>query len=194
MTKFVQVDSAEGAFIGACWMIFFVVWLVAGMYTKRTVERSSSLWRVVVVMAILAFVASRAARLPIFADFVLWPYSPTVGLIADAVVAAGLLTALWARFTLGTNWSGAITFKQDHALITSGPYALARHPIYTGMLLMMLGTAILSGHAAGFGFVAFVTLSLWLKAREEEKMMIKHFPDAYPKYRARVRALVPFIL
>ena len=102
-------------------------------------------------------------------------------------------TALWARATLGTNWSGTVTFKQDHDLITSGPYAFVRHPIYTGMLLMLLGTAIINGHAIGFGVLAFVTLSLWLKAREEEKMMIKHFPDAYPAYKARVRALVPFL-
>ena len=194
MTRFVPIDSPDGAFIGACWTIFVVVWVVASLFTKRTVERSSSLWRVVAAMAILALLVSRAARLPYFADFVLWPYSQQVGLIADAVAAAGLLTALWARFTLGANWSGAVTFKQDHELITSGPYAFVRHPIYTGMLLMLLGTAIINGHAIGFAFLAVVTLGLWLKARDEEKMMIKHFPDTYPAYKSRVRALVPFIL
>ena len=124
----------------------------------------------------------------------LWPYSQTVGRLADGVAIVGLAVALWARFTLGSNWSGQITFKQGHELVTSGPYAFVRHPIYTGFLLMLLASAIIAGKTMGFAVVAFMTLALWLKAREEEKLMLKHFPEAYAEYKSRTKALVPFVL
>jgi protein-S-isoprenylcysteine O-methyltransferase Ste14 len=101
---------------------------------------------------------------------------------------------LWARFALGRNWSGQVTFKQDHELITTGPYALARHPIYTGMILMLLGTSVLVGHTVPFAFTAVLTFTLWIKSQVEEQLMLKHFPEAYPAYRSRVRALIPFVL
>ena len=123
-----------------------------------------------------------------------WAYTPSIGFAADAVVAIGLMITLWARFTLGANWSGAVTFKENHELITTGPYAFARHPIYTGLLTMLLGTVIISGHASGFAILTLGTIMLWLKSLDEERMMTKHFPDAYPPYKRRVAALIPFIL
>lgn len=200
MRGFIPMELATGQFIGLCWAIFLVVWIVAAFFTKRTVERSASVWRIVWVGAVIAVVATLGSggktgawdRLPHQLDFV-WPYSPAIGILADAVTALGLLITLWARFTLGANWSGTVTFKQDHELITRGPYAFARHPIYTGLLMMLLGTVIINGHAFGFAILALGTFMLWLKARDEERMMIKHFPDAYPAYKARVKALVPFV-
>jgi protein-S-isoprenylcysteine O-methyltransferase Ste14 len=87
-----------------------------------------------------------------------------------------------------------VEFKQDHELIESGPYALVRHPIYTGLIVMGLGTAINYGRA--FGFALFVALcgSLWWKARQEERLMSSHFPGAYADYKARVRAVIPYVL
>jgi protein-S-isoprenylcysteine O-methyltransferase Ste14 len=87
-----------------------------------------------------------------------------------------------------------VTFKQDHELIESGPYALARHPIYTGLIVMALGTAINYGRAIGFVLLVALCGGLWGKARQEERVMSRHFPDAYPHYKMRVRAIIPFVL
>jgi protein-S-isoprenylcysteine O-methyltransferase Ste14 len=184
-------DTPEAHLVGLFWSVFVVTWVLAALFTKRTVERSNSFWGLAVALMIGAFFAVRRIGI---ADTVLWTYTQTLGLTADAIVGFGLFFALWARFALGRNWSGQVTFKQDHELITTGPYSLARHPIYTGMIMMLLGTAILVGHAMAFWLTAIFTLTLWIKAGIEEQLMMKHFPDAYPAYRSRVRALIPFVL
>jgi len=197
----IPIESPAGPFIALCWTIFVAVWLVAALFTKRTVERSASIFRLLWIGAAVAVVAAFSSsgatrafdRLPPGWDHV-WAYTPALGLAAGAITALGLFIAVWARFTLGANWSGTVTFKENHELITRGPYAFVRHPIYTGMLAMLLGTALINGHAGGFAILVFATIMLWLKARDEERMMIKHFPDTYPPYKARVKALVPFVL
>ena len=107
---------------------------------------------------------------------------------------AGAAFTVWARVTLGRNWSAEVTFKQDHELIESGPYALVRHPIYTGLIAMALGTAINYGRAIGFALLLALCAGVWWKAREEEKIMTAHFADAYTEYRERVPAIIPFVL
>jgi protein-S-isoprenylcysteine O-methyltransferase Ste14 len=94
----------------------------------------------------------------------------------------------------GSDTRFAVTFKQDHELIESGPYALARHPIYTGLILMGLGTAIDYGRAIGFVLFLGLCGGLWWKALQEERIMSEHFPDSYAEYKTRVHAIVPFVL
>jgi protein-S-isoprenylcysteine O-methyltransferase Ste14 len=196
----IPMDLPYGQLIAACWVIFMVVWFIAAFFTKRTVERSASFWRVVWIAAAIAVISLAGSgngvvwnRLPQGWDWT-WADTDAIGVIADAVTVAGLLITLWARATLGSNWSGTVTFKENHELITSGPYAFVRHPIYTGLLTMLLGTVIISGHAFGFAVLALGTLMLWLKSLDEERLMTKHFPDAYPPYKKRVRAIIPFVL
>jgi protein-S-isoprenylcysteine O-methyltransferase Ste14 len=114
--------------------------------------------------------------------------------VTDCIVVAGAAFTVWARITLGRNWSAEVTFKQDHELIESGPYALARHPIYTGLIVMALGTAINYGRAIGFALLLSLCGGTWWKARQEERVMSNHFPDAYAAYKTRVRAIIPFLL
>ena len=111
-----------------------------------------------------------------------------------AVTAAGLLFSVWARHVLGRNWSREVTVKQDHELIVTGPYALARHPIYTGLFGGLLGSAIAVGRWRALLGAALVMLALWLKLRLEEKWMRKEFGAAYEDYCRRVRALIPHVL
>lgn len=184
-------DTPEAHVVALFWTVFVVTWVLAAFFTKRTVERGNAYWGIAALVLIGAFFAVRRFSIT---DTVLWSQTPTLGLVADAIVGLGLFIALWARFALGRNWSGQVTFKQDHELITSGPYALARHPIYTGMILMLFGTAVLVGHTVPFAFTAVLTLALWIKSRIEEQLMVKHFPQDYPAYRSRVRALIPFVL
>jgi len=107
---------------------------------------------------------------------------------------AGLAFAVRARVVLGGNWSGQVTVKQEHELIRSGPYALARHPIYTGLLSMVIATAIQQAHIGGIIGLILISVSLWIKSSHEEEVMRKQFPDQYPAYRERVKRIIPFIL
>jgi protein-S-isoprenylcysteine O-methyltransferase Ste14 len=113
-------------------------------------------------------------------------------LVGAVLVAAGLAFAIWARRHLGRNWSSSVVLKQDHALIRSGPYRWVRHPIYTGILLALLGTAVTIGELrAAIGFALFV-VSFVLKSRAEEKWMREVFPE-YEQYRGNTAALIPGI-
>jgi protein-S-isoprenylcysteine O-methyltransferase Ste14 len=104
---------------------------------------------------------------------------------------AGCAFAIWARVILGSNWSGRVTVKAGHELIVKGPYALARHPIYTGMLLAMAGTALAIGQwRCILGLFVFLP-ALAIKMSQEEHLMMRIFPKAYPPYRHRVKALIP---
>ena len=190
-----DVLELAGRFIAACWVVFFSVWFIAAWFTKRTVERSRSWVRWVVWIVAILLVASRSDWRPFMAGASLWRATPGLGAVAAAVTAAGLSIALWARAILGGNWSGAIVLKEQHELIDRGPYAFVRHPIYTGVLLMVLGTVTVSGTRAGVIVLATMVAGLIVKARREERLRTTHFPELYPRYRARVRArLIPFLL
>jgi protein-S-isoprenylcysteine O-methyltransferase Ste14 len=101
---------------------------------------------------------------------------------------------VWAREHLGSNWSRSVTVKQDHELITSGPYALVRHPIYTGILLGFLGTSVAEGQVRSLIAFLLVAVILWAKLRLEEQWMRSEFGETYEAYAQRVHGLVPFVL
>lgn len=116
-----------------------------------------------------------------------------IALTGLALTLIGLGFATWARIAMGRMWSARVTLKEGHVIIDHGPYALARHPIYTGLLLALLGTALARDTVAGsLGFV-IVTTSLILKLRQEEKLLVGHFGVAYEEYRGRVKGLVPLV-
>ena len=114
--------------------------------------------------------------------------------LAGILCIAGLAFCVWARATLGRNWSGTITLKEGHELIERGPYRLVRHPIYTGLLAMFLATALAFGHLGGVVAVILAFASFWIKLSEEEKLMLQQFPDQYRSYQQRVKCIIPFVL
>jgi protein-S-isoprenylcysteine O-methyltransferase Ste14 len=167
--------------------------MIAALFVKRTVERSWSGGRLVLmVLVALAFWVRRNPL--VLGQHRLWTPTLSGEWLAAAVVLCGLAVTLWARWALGSNWSGSVTFKQDHELIERGPYRVVRHPIYSGLLLMALGTAMLRARVSEFVFCAVMLVALWFKLRAEEQLLTRHFPEAYPRYRERVRALIPFVL
>jgi protein-S-isoprenylcysteine O-methyltransferase Ste14 len=180
--------------IECCWGAWLALWLVMALSAKRTVERSGGVWgwSAGVTVAIV-YVAFRVAAGKSW-NHQLFSTPPAVQTLAVVLVVAGLAFCGWARLTLGGNWSGAVTFKEDHELIQRGPYALARHPIYTGMLTMVLGSVIDYPAIVGYVGLAVIVVVFFFKSRREEQLMVEHFPDQYPAYRARVKALVPFVL
>jgi protein-S-isoprenylcysteine O-methyltransferase Ste14 len=182
------------SFIGFCWIAWAVYWVVMAFRTKRTIERRGFFGYRLVTVLVLAVCLVLGRLLGISAHSDLWHTILLPGILCDCLVVAGLAFTVWARITLGRNWSAEVTFKQNHELIESGPYALVRHPIYTGLIAMALGTAIDYGQP--FGFALFLALcgGLWWKARQEERIMSSHFPDAYADYRSHVRAIIPFLL
>jgi protein-S-isoprenylcysteine O-methyltransferase Ste14 len=109
-----------------------------------------------------------------------------------ALVALGLSFAVWARVHLAGNWSGTVTLKQDHDLIRSGPYRLTRHPIYTGLLLAVLGSAFALAEWRGLVGLALIALAFLRKIDIEEGFLTARFGEAYARYRAEVPALIPW--
>lgn len=180
-------------FIGACWIAWIVLWVVMALFAKRTVERPERVWSLTsgIVLAVAYLTFRLGTRLSV--DLL---YRPTIaiGEMCAVIVAAGLVFTAWARFTLGGNWSGAIVFKEGHELVQSGPYRIVRHPIYTGLLTMLLGTFLDLAEPYGIAAFALVCLALWGKLVREERLMLSHFPDAYPEYRLRTKAIIPFVL
>jgi protein-S-isoprenylcysteine O-methyltransferase Ste14 len=181
-------------FIEACWIAWVVYWMAMAFSTKRTIERGGLFGYRLVALATFAVCAVLKRLADVSAHSRLWHTTTALGVACDCLVLAGAAFTVWARVTLGRNWSAEVTFKQDHQLIQSGPYALARHPIYTGLLAMALATAIDYGRPLGFALFLALSAGLLWKAREEERMMSAHFHDAYIAYRKRVHAIVPFVL
>jgi protein-S-isoprenylcysteine O-methyltransferase Ste14 len=188
------MNDSTWLFIEGCWIAWVVYWVLMAFPTKRTVERRGFIeYRLVAGIVIVGLVAA-GRLLHVSSQLRLWQTPLTVGVVTDCIVVAGVAFSVWARITLGRNWSAEVTFKQDHELIESGPYALARHPIYTGLIVMALGTAINYGRVIGFGLLVSLCGGLWWKARQEERIMSRHFPDDYAEYKTRVRAIIPFVL
>ena len=111
---------------------------------------------------------------------------------ADDDTITGVAFAIWARVTLGRNWSGMVTVKQDHELIRRGPYALVRHPIYTGIAFAAAGTVIFYGEIIGLLFMVAMLSVMLHKMIIEERFMTEQFGSAYTDYKNRTKAFVPF--
>jgi protein-S-isoprenylcysteine O-methyltransferase len=110
-----------------------------------------------------------------------------------AITVAGVAVAVWARFYLGKNWSATVTVKQEHELIRSGPYSVVRHPIYSGFLLAILGTAIYEGELKGLFALVLASVTWKIKSLHEEAFMEAEFGAHYTQYKRDVKSLVPFI-
>jgi len=181
-------------FIECCWIAWLAYWLIMASMTKPTIERRGFIGYRLVALVVVVGLLAAGRVLHVSSRSQLWQTTLPLGIVTDWIVLAGAAFTVWARITLGRNWSGEVTFKQGHELIESGPYALARHPIYTGLIVMALGTAINYGRAIGFVLFLSLCAALWWKARQEERIMSEHFPKAYAEYKTRVRAIIPFVL
>jgi len=181
-----------GILILACWIALAAYWNISARSIKSAAEPQD--------------VAARLARMPVWLGFVLFiaawahPFGPIAirrTFLSDSIGVAicfmGLFVAVWSRKALGAEWSRDVELKQGHKLVESGPYRLMRHPIYTGHLLMGLGTAITSGSLLAFVGLASFAAGFWLKLTQEERLLLRAFPDEYPAYKARVKALIPHV-
>jgi protein-S-isoprenylcysteine O-methyltransferase Ste14 len=176
--------------------LFSVIWLVAAFWTKQSIhqQRGAQLLRYTLPLLVGAYLIFRGRRLSDSLALRVIPHLDVLAWTGVVLCIAGLSFCIWARFSLGRNWSGVVTLKGGHELITEGPYAIVRHPIYTGLLVMIVATVIVLGHVAGVIALPLVFWGLWIKLRYEEKLMLEKFPDKYAAYQRRVKRLIPFVL
>jgi protein-S-isoprenylcysteine O-methyltransferase Ste14 len=179
------------------WLLFAAYWLITAAGAKKNVGRSAW-WRGSGLRAIIIVAAVFILRLPGLRELV-WQArayfvvtDPVMGTLGVLVTACGIGICIWARIYLGRNWGMPMSRKEDPELVTGGPYTYVRHPIYTGIMLAMLGSAM--------GESVFWVLPLLLfggyfiySARAEEKLMLEQFPREYPSYRRRTKMLLPFL-
>ena len=191
-----QTFSSAISVINACWLVFVVVWVAAAASTKRSVYRESKAqwlrYRIVLVIACLLLINGRRLPYPLSAHII--PHTEATAWTGAVLCIVGLAFTIWARATLGRNWSAAVTLKESHELIDRGPYRLVRHPIYTGLMIMFFATVIALGHLAGIIGALLVFVSFWIKLGDEEKLMLKQFPEQYAAYQQHVKRIIPFVL
>ncbi len=188
-----MTQALRGA-IGLCWIVFIVVWVIAARSTKRTVRQPGNqvLYRIFWLAAFASLFLGRPMRNPVlFLRRAVFHVGPDLALVALAIAICGVALAFWARATLGGNWSGQITLKEDHTLVRSGPYRAIRHPIYTAILMMFLGSALSYGTLGAVVGFPLALIGFVIKAKQEEALMLETFPDAYPAYRSQTKMLVP---
>ncbi len=174
----------------AVWIVFWASWLVASVPTKKATRN----WagpvvgaRVAVVVAVVLLARSGVLRGhgAVVSDVVLQG-------VGTALFFAGLGLAIWARVCLGRNWGPPMSEKLDPELITSGPYRRIRHPIYSGLILAMVGTAVA---VSWYAVLAIALLGSYFvySALTEDRIMARRFPEAFPAYRRSTKRLIPFV-
>jgi protein-S-isoprenylcysteine O-methyltransferase Ste14 len=176
------------------WITWLASWWIGARGTKKTIAKQPTGSRAAYMLptcvgAMCFIIGERPGRSLLSVRLLAPAWLTWTGL---ALLAGGLLYTWWARVHLGRNWSAIVTLKQDHTLIQSGPYAITRHPIYTGILTAFLGTWLTGPTVGAFAGVALFALSFIIKLRQEEQLMIQTFGDAYREYMKRVPGLVPF--
>jgi len=176
------------------WVPFIVYWVLAARDTRQSGVRArgaSSPFRGVLYLAGGALIFLSPSLGPLDERFV--PAVIEVGAAGWVLTVLGMLFSIWARVTLGRNWSGTVVLKEGQELIATGPYALARHPIYTGLLIALAGTALYDGRLRALIGLALFAIGFTLKARAEEDLLESEFGDEYRTYRARTPMLIPSV-
>jgi len=180
--------STVRSFIFVVWAIFWIYWLISALGAKESSARSRRIRPVSLIIIVAGGVAIRQLH-----GSSLAVHSPVLAAVGVIVFLSGLGLAVWARVHLGRNWGMPMTERAEPELVTSGPYRFVRHPIYSGILLGMLGTAMATDlyFLVAFGIaLAYFSYS----ATVEERLLSASFPDAYPRYRAHTKMLIPYVL
>jgi len=174
------------------WVLFSLYWEIEAKNSAPALSSESKTARMVHV--VLSNIAVVLIILPIRGlNQRFEPDALPIKVAGLAAECAGLALAIWARRVLGRNWSGEITIKEDHELVRSGPYKLIRHPIYTALLVMCAGTAIVSGQMHALAGLALAILAYLRKTRLEETNLVNAFGTRYSQYREDTWALLPGI-
>lgn len=172
--------------VAVAWVAFGAYWLVSATGAKKGTRH----WKGVRMRAVLAIAVVLLVRVVHVGG--LEVHGILVPILGTVIVACGLGFAVWARIHLGRNWGMPMTTKAEPELITSGPYRFVRHPIYTGILTAVVGTALVTNLLV-LGVALIVAVYFWHSASVEERNLTSSFPAAYPAYRAQTKMLIPFV-
>jgi protein-S-isoprenylcysteine O-methyltransferase Ste14 len=177
----------------AGWALILIVWILSYFNAHKAVRQAKPMLQVVATSLIaLSFVLLFQRRANGLLGTPLTDVPAPVAVIADAVCLGAVAFAIWARLTLGRNWSGPLaSLGEDHELVVEGPYRYVRHPIYAAFLTAMLATAVTIGTVASYLSVLLGLLAFLLRMSIEEALLLSQFPDAYRAYRAKTAALIP---
>ena len=173
--------------IDIAWIVFWIYWLAVAFRAKegRGSRRRVPLTGLTTLSVLLVVRVLRGGSLAV--------HSPILGAIGAVVFAGGIALAIWSRIQLGRNWGMPMTQKAEPELVTSGPYRFVRHPIYSGLLAALLGTALVT-NLIGLIIVAILGAYFYYCASVEEKNLTTTFPAKYPVYRTSTKMLIPFVL
>ena len=177
------------------WIVWLCSWVAASFWSGRTQKKIATLetwtYRAAMIAGGILLVPWIA---PVLGEKQIWQVGYAGAYLLAAVMVAGLAFTWWGRIYLGQLWSSVITRKEGHQIVDTGPYALVRHPIYTGLIIALLATAAAEGRITGLIGAAFVTFGIWLKARTEERFLMAELgQEVYGSYCRRVPMLVPFL-
>lgn len=185
------------SWIEGIWISVAVVWAITALRLKPVAKTQSSVSRLAEIVPLLlaAFLLFEARPRQSFLNHVVLAQTTSVQWTGVLLAMAGAAVAIVARLFLGANWSGRVTIKQGHELIRKGPYNVVRHPIYSGLFLTAIGTAVAFGAVRHLLAIPLVFLGFWAKIRIEEKLLTQEFGEQYVAYRREVRgAIIPYIL
>jgi protein-S-isoprenylcysteine O-methyltransferase Ste14 len=185
--------------IWASWAVFGLYWLWGWSRVKSAQRKEPVLPRILkywlpLALATWLIAAPDHGFRDSWLGEAMYPSRYWIAVSGGLLTALGVAFACWARFVLGRNWSSVVQVKKDHELVRNGPYRWVRHPIYTGMLLAFLGTALAIGEWRGLVCVAIVAVSFWFKLRLEERWMREQFGATYLDYMRQTKALIPGVL
>lgn len=177
---------------GGLWLAFAAVWLTWALRTKPVKSRESASSR----LPYIAFTVAGAYLIsdsfePRWLHRPIFPANPRLQFLAILITALGIGFAIWARAYLGGNWSSSVTVKVDHQLVRTGPYRWVRHPIYSGLIVGLFGTALAQGRVGGLVSVALFYTGFKIKSRIEERTMTSTFGAEYDEYSRSTGAIVP---
>jgi protein-S-isoprenylcysteine O-methyltransferase Ste14 len=179
--------SALTTFFAAAWVVFWIYWMVSAAGAKKgSRPRLAVVPRLVIIALVILFNG-------VLKGHHLTVHNQILHVVGVVLLLSGLGLAVWARVYLGRNWGMPMTRKDEPELVTTGPYQLVRHPIYSGLLLAMLGTALA---ITFYWFIALIVLGIYFiySATVEERLMATAFPTTYLSYRTKTKMLIPFVL
>jgi protein-S-isoprenylcysteine O-methyltransferase Ste14 len=184
--------------IPGLWLLFTVYWLISARSARRSVGGARAKWIQIAVRAgmvalVVIALSSATLRHGVRVAQAYQAHHALLAVIGIVLVMLGIGLAVWARIELGRNWGMPMSQREDPELITGGPYAYVRHPIYSGVILGMVGSAI--GHSVAWTLpLVLFSAYFFYSARREEELMCRQFPDSYPAYMQRTNMLVPYVL
>jgi protein-S-isoprenylcysteine O-methyltransferase Ste14 len=177
-----------------CWIILILYWVFSSLFVKKSVVKRNWLLTIssrilLTAVVILLYIFYRSATL-LFLEFLFKSYFQFL-ILGSILTIIGLIGAIWARYYLGSNWGSVVGYTENHELITNGPYKYIRHPIYSSVILMFIGTFLYYGNL--FSLVLIITIPIWLlwRVKKEEEIMIKLFDKKYKDYMKNSKRLIP---